>query len=166
MLDNVVAYDDGGLDDLKSSYVDAMALIERLHRKILDVIKDEFDRQGRTDINPVQAFLLFNLGEGQMSAGELKDRGAYLGSNISYNIKKLADRDFIYHEKSAKDRRTVQISLTEKGRGVAQIVDLLCARHVRSVEKVGDVSRTDLESLNKSLKRLERFWTDQILYQL
>ena len=166
MLDSVSAYDDGELDNLKSSYVDALALIERLHRKILDVIKDEFDREGRTDINPVQAFLLFNLGEGQMSAGELKDRGAYLGSNISYNIKKLADRNFINHEKSIKDRRTIQISLTEKGREVARIVDDLCNRHVRSVEKVGDVSRDDFELMNKSLKRLERFWTDQILYRL
>ena len=44
------------------SYLDALGLVERLHRLLLDVIKDEFERVGVLDINAVQALLLFNIG--------------------------------------------------------------------------------------------------------
>ena len=43
-------------------YMESVHLVERLHRRLLDVIKDEFDRQGRSDVNAVQALLLFNIG--------------------------------------------------------------------------------------------------------
>ncbi len=70
-----------------SGYLDALALVERLHRLLLDVIKDEFERVGVLDINAVQALLLFNIGDNEVTAGELKSRGYYQGSNVSYNLK-------------------------------------------------------------------------------
>ncbi|MBK5916134.1 MarR family transcriptional regulator [Afifella marina] len=143
-----------------------MTLVERLHRRLLDVIKDEFDRMGRSDVNSVQALLLFNIGDAELTAGELRTRGYYLGSNVSYNLKKLVDAGFIYHERSRVDRRSVRVSLTEKGKEVADVVDRLYERHIGSIEKVGGVSEDDFKRLNKTLHRLERFWTDQILYRL
>jgi len=151
---------------LKSLYLESLRLVERLHRRLLDVIKDEFDRTGRTDVNSVQALLLFNIGDAELTAGELRTRGYYLGSNVSYNLKKLVDMGYILHQRSRMDRRSVRVSLTPKGREVADIVDRLYARHIQSIEQVGGIGRGEFKTLNKSLQRLERFWTDQILYRL
>jgi DNA-binding MarR family transcriptional regulator len=153
-------------DDTKTLYLDALTLVERLHRRLLDVIKDEFDRMGRSDVNSVQALLLFNIGDAELTAGELRTRGYYLGSNVSYNLKKLVDTGFIKHQRSREDRRSVRVSLTPKGLQVARIVNDLYNRHIQSIEKVGGVTGEDFRQLNKALQRLERFWTDQILYRL
>lgn len=152
--------------DVKPLYMDALRLVERLHRRLLDVIKDEFERRGRTDVNSVQALLLFNIGDSEVTAGELRSRGYYQGSNVSYNLKKLVDMGYVNHERSKVDRRSVRISLSDKGIEVREIVSELYDRHINTIEQLGGVSSDDFMVLNKSLQRLERFWTDQILYRL
>jgi DNA-binding MarR family transcriptional regulator len=154
------------LDQIQPLYLEALTLVERLHRRLLDVIKDEFDRRGRADINSVQALLLYNVGDKELTAGELRTRGYYLGSNVSYNLKKLVEMGFLDHQRSRVDRRSVRIKLTDKGMEVRNIVDALYQKHVRTVEQVGGISSDEFVTLNKSLHRLERFWTDQILYRL
>ncbi len=152
--------------EIKPLYMEALTLVERLHRRLLDVIKDEFDRMGRSDVNSVQALLLFNIGDAELTAGELRTRGYYLGSNVCYNLKKLVDMGFVHHQRSRVDRRSVRISLTDKGHEVANIINNLYERHMASIEPVGGVGAEEFRQLNKSLQRLERFWTDQILYRL
>jgi DNA-binding MarR family transcriptional regulator len=102
--------------DLKPLYMEALTLVERLHRRLLDVVKDEFDRSGRSDVNSIQALLLFNIGDAELTAGELRTRGYYLGSNVSYNLKKLVEMGYIHHQRSRMDRRSVRVSLTDKAR--------------------------------------------------
>src|SRR5215472_15137129 len=92
-------------EDLKGRYLVSLKLIERLHRLLLDVIKDEFERLGRSDVNGVQALLLYNIGDAELTAGELTGRGYYLGSNVSYNLKKLVEMGFLHHQRSRMDRR-------------------------------------------------------------
>lgn len=151
---------------IKPLYLEALTLVERLHRRLLDVIKDEFDRRNRSDINSVQALLLFNIGDSELTAGELRTRGYYLGSNVSYNLKKLVEMGYLHHARSRVDRRSVRISLTDKGHEVRDIVENLYKKHVQTVEPVGGINAGELQTLNKALQRLERFWTDQILYRL
>ena len=153
-------------DHIQPHYLEALTLIERLHRRLLDVIKDEFDRKGRSDMNAVQALLLFNIGDKELTAGELRTRGYYLGSNVSYNLKKLVEMGFLDHQRSRVDRRSVRIKLTEKGSDVCETVRALYEKHVRTVEQVGGIAADEFAVLNKALHRLERFWTDQILYRL
>ena len=153
-------------DDLKGRYLVSLKLIERLHRLLLDVIKDEFERLGRSDVNSVQALLLYNIGDAELTAGELTSRGYYLGSNVSYNLKKLVDAGYINHQRSTTDRRSVRVRLTQKGQDICKVVSGLYERQLKSLQQVGGVDMNDLEALNKSLIRLERFWTDQIRYQL
>ena len=153
-------------DHIQPHYLESLTLIERLHRRLLDVIKDEFDRKGRADINAVQALLLFNIGDKELTAGELRTRGYYLGSNVSYNLKKLVEMGFLDHQRSRVDRRSVRIKLTEKGTDVCETVRALYEKHVRTVEQVGGINADEFAGLNKALHRLERFWTDQILYRL
>ena len=151
---------------LKPLYLEAVSRVERLHRRLLDLIKDEFDRMGWDDINPVQALLMFNIGDSELTAGELRTRGYYLGSNVSYNLKKLVETGYIFQERSRADRRSVRIRLTPKGEEVAEVIDELYDRHLKSIEKVGGLDDAAFEGLNKALGRLERFWVDQILYKL
>jgi DNA-binding MarR family transcriptional regulator len=153
-------------EDLKGRYLVSLKLIERLHRLLLDVIKDEFERLGRVDVNSVQALLLYNIGDAELTAGELTSRGYYLGSNVSYNLKKLVDAGYINHQRSTTDRRSVRVRLTDKGLEVCRVVNDLYQRQLKSLQQVGGVANDDLETLNKALIRLERFWTDQIRYQL
>ncbi len=159
-----VASEDEGA--IKPVYLKSLTLVERLHRRLLDVIKDEFEREERGDVNPVQALLLYNIGDSELTAGELRSRGYYLGSNVSYNLKKLVDQGFILHQRSRTDRRSVKVSLTLKGKEVAEIVDALYNRHLTSIEQIGGISSDEFTRMNTSLQRLERFWTDQILYRL
>jgi DNA-binding MarR family transcriptional regulator len=157
------------LDDegkLRPRYLESLNLIERLHRQLLDVIKDELDRRNERVINSVQALLLFNIGDQELTAGELRTRGHYLGSNVSYNLKKLVEAGYIHHERSDVDRRSVHVSLTEKGLEIRESVAKLLDRHLESIEAVGNVSADDFENLNVSLRRLERFWMDQVRYRL
>jgi DNA-binding MarR family transcriptional regulator len=153
-------------DLLRPLYLEVLSLVERLHRRLLDVIKDEFDRRNRADINSVQALLLYNIGEKELTGGELRTRGYYLGSNVSYNLKKLVETGFLDHQRSCIDRRSVRIKLTDKGREVRDIVDAFCQKHVRTVEQVGGINADEFSTLSKSLHRLERFWIDHILYRL
>lgn len=152
--------------DLRDLYLESLQLVERLHRRLLDVIKDEFDRKGRSDINSVQALLLFNIGNSELTAGELRSRGYYLGSNVSYNLKKLVDLGYINHQRSRVDRRSVRISLTDEGVEIAETVAALYDRHISSIAKVGGIGESEFEQLNKLMQRLDRFWNDQILYRL
>jgi len=135
-------------------YLEALTLVERLHRRLLDVIKDEFDRRGRSDINSVQALLLYNIGDKELTAGELRTRGYYLGSNVSYNLKKLVEMGFLDHQRSRVDRRSVRIRLTAKGQEVRHIVEALYDKHVKTVEQVGGISNEEFATLNKSLHSL------------
>lgn len=150
----------------KPAYLEALTYVERLHRRLLDVIKDELDRVGCSEINSVQALLLFNIGDAEMTAGELRTRGHYLGSNVSYNLKKLVEAGYISHQRSRMDRRSVRVRLTDKGRAICKSIDELYNKHCRSVAEVGDISIAELKLINSTLHKLERFWTDQIRYRL
>ena len=125
--------------DIKPVYLEALTLVERLHRRLLDVIKDEFDREGRGDVNAVQALLLYNIGDSELTAGELRTRGYYLGSNVSYNLKKLVDMGYIDHQRSRADRRSVRVSLTDEGKTVAKTADVLYERHTQSLQQIGQI---------------------------
>ena len=155
---------DGSAKAFMLGYLENLSLIERLHRLLLDVVKDEFERLGILEINPVQALLLFNIGENEVTAGELKSRGYYQGSNVSYNLKKLVELGYMHHQRSEIDRRSVRVRLTEKGRRVRGLIADLFARHAEGLEKRNMVDAAGLEDVNQTLKRMERYWTEQIRY--
>jgi DNA-binding MarR family transcriptional regulator len=85
---------------------------------------------------------------------------------VSYNLKKLVKAGFLHHQRSRTDRRSVHVKLTEKGKRIQEMVKHLFHRHLESLEAVGNVTYGDLDTLNTSLRRLERFWLDQVRYRL
>jgi DNA-binding MarR family transcriptional regulator len=155
-----------GVASVRKQYLETLNLVERLHRQLLDVIKDELDRRDEREINSVQALLLFNVGDQELTAGELRTRGHYLGSNVSYNLKKLVEAGYIHHERSEADRRSVLVRLTKKGEDVRDMLRELFDRHLLSLEAVGNVASADMEGANITLKRMERFWIDQVRFRL
>ncbi len=147
-----------------ASYLESLALVERLHRLLLDVIKDEFERVGVLEINAVQALLLFNIGDNEVTAGELKTRGYYQGSNVSYNLKKLVEMGYMHHQRCEIDRRSVRVRLTEKGRMIRDVVTGLFEGHAAGLQDRNVLGDTGIEDITISLRRVERYWTDQIRY--
>ncbi|MEL6522782.1 MAG: winged helix DNA-binding protein [Pseudomonadota bacterium] len=147
-----------------TTYLEGLALVERLHRLLLDVIKDEFERVGILEINAVQALLLFNIGDNEVTAGELKSRGYYQGSNVSYNLKKLVDLGYMHHQRCEIDRRSVRVRLTEKGRNIRTIVSELFERHASGLQDKDILSHNGLTDITAALRRVERYWSEQIRY--
>jgi DNA-binding MarR family transcriptional regulator len=150
--------------DYMVGYLESLSLVERLHRLLLDVIKDEFERVGVLEINAVQALLLFNIGDHEVTAGELKSRGYYQGSNVSYNLKKLVEMGYMHHQRCEIDRRSVRVRLTEKGRNISRIVADLFERHAEGLRDKGVVGEDGITHITSSLKRMERYWSNQIRY--
>jgi DNA-binding MarR family transcriptional regulator len=140
-----------------NAYLDAISLIERLHRHFLEVVKLELEGLGIHDINNIQGMMLFNIGDAEMTVGELTLRGCYLGSNVSYNVKKMVENGYLVQQRSLHDRRSIHVRLTDKG---AKLRDNLSAMHRRHVEMLGQavVGAHDLEAVCVTLRRLERFW--------
>jgi DNA-binding MarR family transcriptional regulator len=149
---------------LLPGYLDCLALVERMHRLLLDVIKDEFERLNILSVNAVQALLLFNIADNEVTAGELKTRGYYQGSNVSYNLKKLVEAGLMHHERCEIDRRSVRVRLTPEGREIRDIVAALFDRHAASLLARQVIDWDELDRVNAALRRMERFWTEQIRY--
>ncbi|MCE2926498.1 MAG: winged helix DNA-binding protein [Rickettsiales bacterium] len=135
-------------------------MIERLHRRFLDVVKTELDRLRIDDINNVQTLILYNINHEQLTIGELTNRGYYLGSNVSYNVKKLVENGYLVQERAPHDKRSTRIKLSDKGLSLCKKVDELYQRNVESLSKETDAVK--LSALNASLSQLERFWSDYI----
>jgi DNA-binding MarR family transcriptional regulator len=142
---------------MNNRYLEVISLLERLHRHFLEVVKLELDGLRIHDINNVQGMMLFNIGDAEMTVGELTLRGCYLGSNVSYNVKKMVENGYLLQERSVHDRRSIHVRLTEKGR---QLRDRLSTMHRRHIELLSQTAVTgeDLEGVITTLGRLERFW--------
>jgi DNA-binding MarR family transcriptional regulator len=148
---------------VSDQYYNIVKLIERLHRHFLDVLRAELHRLEVEDINAVQALLLYNIGEDEVVIRDLKDRGYYHGSNVSYNIKKLTEFNYLAQERSTHDRRSIRLKLTEKGLrlrdGVRDLQAHLAAKIDGSTELQGE-----LDGASQAMARVERIWTDFIRY--
>lgn len=141
-------------------YYETIQLIERLHRRFLDVLKVELDRRNIQDINNVQAMILFNIGDDELTVGELTIRGYYLGSNVSYNVKKMVENEYLIQERSVHDKRSIRVRLSDKGKKLCAIVSEMFEKHV---EKIKGTELTDekIDEIGVTLKMLERFWASQ-----
>ena len=142
---------------MKNEYLDVISLVERLHRHFLEVVKLELDGLGIHDINNVQGLMLFNIGDAEMTVGELTLRGCYLGSNVSYNVKKMVENGYLVQERSVHDRRSIHVRLTDKGSRAARPAERMHQRHVEMLTQTA-VSDEDLQTAGSTLRRLERFW--------
>jgi len=147
---------------VKESYFETIRLIERLHRQFLEVIKVELDRTGVVDINNIQALIMSNIGKEELTVGELTNRGYYLGSNVSYNEKKMVENGYLDQERSPHDRRSARVRVSDKG---LEVCDLIAGLHERHTTQLADsLLAEELKSVNASLVAFERFWAEDLRY--
>lgn len=142
-------------------YYESIQLIERLHRHFLDVLKVELDKKGIQDINNVQSMILFNIGTDDLTVGELTIRGYYLGSNVSYNVKKMVENGYLVQERSVHDKRSIRVKLSPKGVELRDAISAMFRRHDEQIKST-DITNDKLATLNNILKSLERFWASQV----
>jgi len=145
---------------MTSQYYDTIQMIERLHRYFLDVVKIELDRKGVEDINNVQAMILYNIGHDTMTVGELTHRGYYLGSNVSYNVKKMSENGYIEQERSVHDKRSIRVKLSAKGSELYTILNTMFSRHEGRLDGTKLTDET-LKGTVETLQMVERFWNAQ-----
>jgi DNA-binding MarR family transcriptional regulator len=138
-------------------YLEVVSLVEQLHRQFLEIVKLELDGLGIHDINNVQGMMLFNIGDAEMTVGELTLRGCYLGSNVSYNVKKMVENGYLAQERSVHDRRSIHVKLTDKGRSLRDRLSGMHRRHIELLKQTA-VTEGDLDGVVTTLRRLERFW--------
>jgi DNA-binding MarR family transcriptional regulator len=147
-------------DAEKQGYLQIVNLFERLHRRLLDVVKAELDRLAVRDANNVQALIVFNIGMDEYSVGDLTQRGYYLGTNITYNLKKLSGAKYIVQARSLHDRRAVRVRLTDKGIALYKAVDSLFADHAAALG--GRVTPEVLNTATQVMRALEESWNDSL----
>lgn len=156
---------DGPSVDIRREYLEAVKLIERLHRQFLELVKAELDRVGIEDINNIQALILFNIGSEELTVGELTNRGYYLGSNVSYNVRKMVENGYLVQERSTHDRRSIRVRLSEKGLSLCQNVGEMFDRHAAALEE-SQVPVEDLTTASAAFRQLERFWISHLNFAL
>jgi DNA-binding MarR family transcriptional regulator len=142
---------------MTNAYLEVISLIERLHRQFLEVVKLALDGLGIHDINNVQGMMLFNIGDAEMTVGELTLRGCYLGSNVSYNLRKLVENGYLIQERSVHDRRTFHVRLTDKGRDLRDRLSAMHRHHIEMLSQTA-ITEADLQGVAATLRRLEQFW--------
>jgi DNA-binding MarR family transcriptional regulator len=148
------------------SFLKSLSLLEQAHRRLHDVVKDDLERGGERSLTGVQALLLYEIGEDDAPASVLRARGAFAGTSLSYNVKKLQEGGYLIQTRSEDDKRTVTLRLTERGKKVRNRVAKLFEKQARALEPTASVRPDDLSQLNKTISRLERFWSDQIRFRL
>jgi DNA-binding MarR family transcriptional regulator len=138
-------------------------MIERLHHRMLDVIRYELEQAGVSDINPAQALMLTKIEGREVALRDIIERGYYIGSNASYNIKQLVEAGYVIQKRSDHDKRSAKVSLTEKGEELCR--KLLEFSLVQAKRLAGDKQAT--ENLNAAidvLRNLEHGWSEYLRY--
>jgi len=152
------------ITDVDDPGIDLSQMIERLHRRYLDVVRVELDRMGCRDLTPVQAVLLANMGDDEVVMKELIERGYYQGSNVSYNMKKLVEGGYIDQARSQHDKRSVRVRLTDKSKAVCDRLRAMKVLEVTALERAG-IGANELSNLVENLRRLESAWSDFVRYR-
>ena len=163
---NAKVRETGAEENVEQSFLKSLALLEQAHRRLHDVVKDNLERSGERSLTGVQALLLYEIGDSETPASALRARGSFAGTSMSYNVKKLQEGGYLLQSRSSDDRRTVRLKLTPSGTAVRARVQDLFEKQASALEPTASVRADDLDQLNKALARLERFWSDQIRYQL
>jgi DNA-binding MarR family transcriptional regulator len=144
-------------------HLDLARYVERAHRRYLDLLRAEMTRLGIDDVSPAQVLMMFTIGEGELSVRDLLERGNYLGSNASYNLKRLWEAGYIVRESSSRDRRSAYISLTAKGHSLCETIRAVDRSYQDLLVRNADEQR-DLETTISTLRRVEIMFITAMRY--
>lgn len=145
------------------AYVDLLHTVERAQRQLHETVGSELERAGVSDVTAVQALLLFHLGSETLTAAEIMHSGRYLGSNVSYNLKKLSELGRL---ETTRDGGAPRFAATPSGRAIQQRLWALFNRQHMALQPVCSMKDSDVAAATAALKKLERYWSDQVRYKL
>ena len=148
---------------MSDGYIQLTQMIERLHRRMLDVIRLQLESAGVSDINPAQALMLSKIEGREVALRDIVERGYYIGSNASYNIKQLGDAGYVEQKRSAHDKRAMKVSLTPKGEALCERLAGF-ARDQCSRILSGAASRKDADVTVELLRKVEQAWSEYLRY--
>jgi DNA-binding MarR family transcriptional regulator len=144
-------------------YSEATRLCERLHRRYLDIVRLALSRAGDDAITPVQALMLVDVGDGEVELRDLLDRGYYLSTTATYNLRKLAECGYVEQTRSQRDRRMSRIRLTRRGQELRDRLESLDSERCQAfLDRPGMAEK--LETAVEVLRELERSFFDYRRY--
>lgn len=149
---------------MDSTYYSMMGCIERSYRLFLELIKKQLDRYSIYDINNVQALMIYNIADQEVSVGELTSRGLYQGSNVSYNLKKLIQTGYIIQTPSEHDKRSFYIRLSDKGKSLLKIISGCIQEQDNDIARFF-TNKKYIIKLSQDLESLEGFLVQQNIQQ-
>lgn len=148
--------------DFVINHLEIARVIERAHRRFLDLLRIELTRLGTDDISPSQVMLLFTIGSDELSVRDLLERGHYLGSNASYNLKQLVEGGYVDRSPSLRDRRSARLKLTAKA---VSLCDAIRSMHDTAERSPRDEAEAlELTTAYNVLRKLEMHWTSALRY--
>ncbi|MDR0640761.1 MAG: MarR family winged helix-turn-helix transcriptional regulator [Holosporales bacterium] len=142
---------------MKNSCLELSICGEKTFRLFLEIIKQELDILGIADISGIQAFILMNINENVITVGEVLTKGYYIGSNASYNVKKMIANKYIMQTPSDYDRRASYLQLTKKGLELCSKLEAAISQHMNRFEAVA-TGKSEIERGLKFLKKVENYW--------
>lgn len=146
-------------------HAEFMRQFERLHRRYLDVIQVVLSERDIDDVNPVQALMIADIGDGEVALRDLIDRGNYLANAATYNIRKLVELGYVEQGRSARDRRVGKVKLTGMGLALRrQLLDADCEIS-EALSRFGDWHDRS-EAVTNTVRDLERVYLDRISRRL
>jgi len=145
------------------AHLDLVRTVERVHRRFLDLFRIDLGRLGIDDVSPSQVMMLFMIGSDELTVRDLIERGYYLGSNASYNLKRLVESGYVDRGVSERDRRSARIRLSEKGQKLCDAVQKIDGTYYHLVVRNPKDAR-ELETAIRALKRLEQAWSAALRY--
>lgn len=158
-----IAVGNGSAEDIRASYMELTAMLDRLHRRYLDVVRVELESMGINNINPSQALMLVGIGDEDIPVRDLIHRKGYQASTVSYNVKKLSEYGYLEQERAAHDRRSVRLRLSPKGRDVVSRLRDLEQRHMEFTNGRADLAK-EMEAATSTLRQLDQIWAEYITF--
>ncbi|MDR2598593.1 MAG: MarR family transcriptional regulator [Holosporales bacterium] len=147
---------------MRNCCLELSACGEKAFRVFLDIIKQELDGFGIADISSTQAFILMNVGNNVITMGEVLSRGYYVGSNASYNLKKMIANGYMKQSPSDYDKRASYLSLTDKGLDLCNKLEKSVNKHMSRFESTA-AGKLELERGIKFMKKIESYWQDILM---
>lgn len=138
-------------------HLDLICLIERMHRRYVDVLRMDLVALGADDLSPAQVMMLFAIGRGETMVRELMARGYYVGSSASYNLKRLVESGYVERKTSERDRRAARLSLAPKGSELCERIRTLDGRYHQRLSR-NENQKHELTVTYRTLQRLEEIW--------
>jgi DNA-binding MarR family transcriptional regulator len=137
-------------------YLRIFSLSENLNHTFLQSLKRNLVKNKINDINSIQCLILYNIGTKKINVSDIKNQNYYIGSNVTYNLQKMIENNYLIKEKSLLDGRNQEIKLSKKGLSLYMQLNQIFSEWNKNIKNNG-FSEKDIEEGEKALLRLKAY---------